>query len=263
MNLKLKVLSIVALIFTIVSIIYVTLQIKGYNQDIQWAIAREEQSLDSTLSLLEQHQLDHFVHRLNSIVQNDSIISALAQQKRKQLYNLTLPFFLDFKLENNTELNIHFHLPDGNSFLRMHNPEKYGDNLLKIRPVIREVHNKKVSLSAYEIGRSGCYYRIIEPLFHEDIYIGAVEIGIPVSTFTKAIDEQLQVKTFLFFETDRWNKVFYKQFDIHIATTPSVPDEGTQPIAHPLIEYFLFRSYNIHRFEKRDGRKARVTQNKA
>ncbi|MBM7562684.1 hypothetical protein [Fusibacter tunisiensis] len=50
------------------------------------------------------------------------------------LYHMTLDY--DFR-------QLHFHLPTGESFLRMHAPEKYGDFLFDIRATVRDVNLEK------------------------------------------------------------------------------------------------------------------------
>ena len=230
--LRLKVLLIVAVIFTALSVVYVTVQIRGYDRDIQWAIDREEQSLDSIVTLLEEYHLNTFVQRFSSITQNEAVSSALASRERETLYQLVKSEYLSFDRLQNSKLNLHFHLPDGTSFLRMHLPQKYGDKLDEVRPIIKHVHKTKQATSAYEVGRSGCFYRVVEPLYFDLQYVGAVEIGIPVCTFARTIKDLLKVDTSLFFKSDRWAKVQKKQ-------------KGGQVVGDFTVIYPDNRNYNL------------------
>ncbi|HPB65225.1 MAG TPA: hypothetical protein PLW80_01605, partial [Spirochaetales bacterium] len=48
---------------------------------------------------------------------------------------------------------LHFHLPDGTSFLRMHSPEKFGDSLVGIRATVAAVNERLSPVIAFEEGR--------------------------------------------------------------------------------------------------------------
>ena len=72
----------------------------------------------------------------------------------------------------------HFVLPDNRSFLRMHNPKRYGDDLSKIRKSYSYVHKNKKAIFAFENGELICAFRHIYPLFNnKKEYIGAFEIS--------------------------------------------------------------------------------------
>ena len=258
MNLKIKALTTVALLFTIVSLIYVIIEIREYDKDLQWAISREERSLDSILTLVERHLSNHYAHSLKSILQDESIIAAFTQQDRDLLYQATLPKYLELKLRSNAELNMHFHLPGGTSFLRMHLPEQYGDDLEGIRPVIQAVHQIQRARSAYEIGRHGCFFRIVEPILQSGQYIGAVEIGIPVKIFPKAIHEQLGIDTSVYFKTERWNKVRKAHYKFHASGDYTIVHEN--PVNCCILTSAMDLSQDNHN-ENKVGDKTTIAHN--
>jgi diguanylate cyclase (GGDEF)-like protein/PAS domain S-box-containing protein len=76
---------------------------------------------------------------------------------------------------------IHFHLNDGTSFLRLHSPKMYGDQLQIIRPSIARMMQEKKPLQGYEIGRQWVAYRFIFPLWHDGRFLGSVELSLPFS----------------------------------------------------------------------------------
>ena len=59
---------------------------------------------------------------------------------------------------------LHFHFKDGTSFLRMHRPNIYGDNLFGIRESIEYVNTRKEKFVGFEEGRIFNGYRYIYPL---------------------------------------------------------------------------------------------------
>lgn len=72
---------------------------------------------------------------------------------------------------------MHFHLPNGTSFLRMHEPNHYGDCIADTRAMIAKVHQTKRVVSGFERGLSGLAFRIAVPVFKEENYISALEFG--------------------------------------------------------------------------------------
>ncbi len=72
----------------------------------------------------------------------------------------------------------HFHLPTGESFLRLHAPERYGDMLFDIRESVRIANTENVYVSGFEEGRIHNGYRFVYPLTYEGEHVGSVEISI-------------------------------------------------------------------------------------
>jgi signal transduction histidine kinase len=82
----------------------------------------------------------------------------------------------------------HLVLPNNESFLRVHNKERYGDDLTPIRDSYKYVHDNKKPIFVFENGEFTCAYRYVYPLFNKNKkYIGAFEI----SYKTKNIQQNL------------------------------------------------------------------------
>jgi PAS domain S-box-containing protein len=94
---------------------------------------------------------------------------------RNELYRLMLPSYE--KQKTIGILQFHFNLKDGTSFLRMHAPEQYGDNLFG-RTAVYQVNNEQMPVKGYEVGYSADGYRLVYPLFYNGRHIGSVEFGI-------------------------------------------------------------------------------------
>ena len=76
---------------------------------------------------------------------------------------------------------LHFHLPDNRSFLRMHRPSKFGDDLTQIRPTVAYVNKNKKSIDGFETGRVLDGFRFVYPLFDaEKNYLGSVEVSFSI-----------------------------------------------------------------------------------
>lgn len=80
---------------------------------------------------------------------------------------------------------LHFHLgPGSTSFLRVHAPQKFGDNMDNVRYTIVDANHYKKETSGFETGRVYSGIRGVLPVFAIDpktnkkIHVGAVESGI-------------------------------------------------------------------------------------
>lgn len=99
------------------------------------------------------------------------------------------------KLQKYELRQLHFHLPNGDSFLRMHLPERYGDNLLEVRESIKKLVREKKIVRGYEVGRIFSGFRNIFPIFNDkQEYIGSLEISFAP---TKILKEMAKDKIFL------------------------------------------------------------------
>lgn len=116
---------------------------------------------------------------------------------RNRLYELVIYQYNILKDENPFFGIMHFHQPDGSSFLRMHKPEKYGDDLTEIRPMIDAVHKHQQATEGFEVGKmlhgsDALLYRMAFPIFDSDVYLGTMEFGIGSSQIISAALETLQ-----------------------------------------------------------------------
>lgn len=91
--------------------------------------------------------------------------------------------------------NIKIHVHDRNihSFVRLWNPEKFGDDLSGFRKSIVAVKEKKTPLVALEVGVTGVELRGIIPIFSADEYIGSVEFMQGTDTIVKALKNQFDI----------------------------------------------------------------------
>jgi len=114
----------------------------------------------------------------------DSETDSLRQNLLKMLEKKYLKFKDKYKVRQ-----VHFHLSDGVSFLRLHKPNKFGDSLWDIRASLRKVHNLQKVVRGFEEGRIFNGFRNVYPIFKENRYIGSVEISFSFNSIrNKAIE---------------------------------------------------------------------------
>jgi diguanylate cyclase (GGDEF)-like protein/PAS domain S-box-containing protein len=141
-----------------------TLVTRAYQQRMK--MAYERLSAPAILTLMEKASLADDEER---------------NRLRQDLYNLLSPMYQH--LLRNYFRQMHFHFADGTSFLRMHQPQLFGDLLSDIRPSIILVNTTQKPVVGYEMGRHWQAYRYVFPLSSATgHHLGSVEIGIPFST---------------------------------------------------------------------------------
>jgi diguanylate cyclase (GGDEF)-like protein len=100
---------------------------------------------------------------------------------REALRQLMLPVYE--RLLKYDYRQLHFHLPDTSSLLRMHSPDNHGDILYSYRPTVRLANEKKIPVIGFEEGRVLNGYRFVYPLSHLGEHCGSVEISFSMGSF--------------------------------------------------------------------------------
>lgn len=116
-------------------------------------------------------------------------VEAFARRDREQLLKIVGPIYDRLRREHVHFTSFHFHLPDGRSFLRVHDPPRHGDDLSGKRPAVMYVHGTQRPIAGYEAGTSRLLYRVVSPAFFQGAYIGAVEFGIDVAELIGHIED--------------------------------------------------------------------------
>ncbi len=111
--------------------------------------------------------------------------AAKANQLRGKLYRELYPVYQEMR--NTGFRQFQFHSPSGQSFLRMHAPETYGDHLFDMRPSLKAVNLEWKPRSGFELGKDQAAIRYVFPVLHQGKHLGSVEYGVPFSVVRDAI----------------------------------------------------------------------------
>ncbi|MCB2180866.1 MAG: response regulator [Desulfobulbaceae bacterium] len=203
----------VGISIVILAAIFLYQGISHYNELLEQSITIQEKSLRDHLNILEKYSFTPYNRRISNMLQNNpEIVAAFAERDREKLFRLTSPKYEGLKKENPSFEILHFHLPDGITLLRMHNPNFYGDDLSQVRPLIHDVNETKKQLYGFEIGRHGPFYRVAQPVFFQGKYIGIVEYGIRVHQILLAAQTHLVSNAASYFLASEWQKI---EFSVH------------------------------------------------
>lgn len=114
------------------------------------------------------------------VAADKEIAAALASRNREELLTRLLPTYNALKKSLNLS-QFHFHLSPATSFLRLHQPEKYGDDLSALRATVVKTNETRSPQVGLDGGATGLGIRGVAPVFHQGAHVGSVEFGVAVN----------------------------------------------------------------------------------
>ena len=137
----------------------------------------------------------------HTIIHHDNIINAFEKRDRNQLKDFLIDDYKELKKFNIKQL--HFHLPNNDSFLRMHRPNKFGDNLTNVRATVKYVNEKKKYIDGFEEGKIFNGFRYVFPIFNKkNKHIGSVEISFGALLFVQELYSNYNMKCNIYISKD-------------------------------------------------------------
>lgn len=112
--------------------------------------------------------------------ENQDVAAALAAGDRQRLLGLLQPGYRTLKELYGIE-QFHFHVPPATSFLRLHAPEQYGEEMASFRPSIVQAWQTGKSVSGIETGVFGMSIRGVAPVLYRGEQVGTVEVGLSMA----------------------------------------------------------------------------------
>ncbi|HYH18193.1 MAG TPA: methyl-accepting chemotaxis protein [Azospirillum sp.] len=150
-----------------------------------------ESAMERTVAEAERRELvGHFASLTNAIeTDSDKALvlgtliagmpasgAALADGDRERLLALFGDTFAGLRKEHGVG-QFQFHLPPATSFLRVHDPKTFGDDLSSFRATVVEANTARKPVRGLEAGVSGLGVRGVVPVFHRERHVGSVEFG--------------------------------------------------------------------------------------
>ncbi len=164
-----------------------------WSRDIE---ARARDNLSNAMNYVQQEIKSRERNALafaNLLADNRDVSEALKNRDREGLSKLIQQRYEDAKAKHGVR-QLQFHLPPATSFLRMHDPAKFGDDLSAFRKTVVQVNATLTPISGIEVGRDGIGLRGVTPVRANGVHIGSVEFGLNLeAAFLKEMKERYQV----------------------------------------------------------------------
>ncbi len=161
------------------------------------------------------------------ILSDEKVLRLFAQKNRKAVHDYLAETYTEMCEANPYMYIMHFHLPDNTTFLRMHIPQKFGDNLGQLRPMVATINRSKKPTTGFELGKNGIYFRVFSPAFYKEKYIGALEFGFKVDFITKNLSQLQNIHFAILIKNDYIKKKKrsypYKKIKDFSLMTSSIP----------------------------------------
>ncbi len=114
---------------------------------------------------------------IDSILLDRNVVDRFAARDREGLLKATQPYYLALK-DMYGVAQFQFHLPNATSFLRLHKPGQFGDDLSRFRKTVVQVNSKHESVQGFEVGVDGLGLRVVKPVVGKNgEALGSVECG--------------------------------------------------------------------------------------
>ena len=163
---------------------------------------RQYKSITNYFDKIARTVFEGYINRDNNII-------AFEHRDRILLHNLLKN---DYNYIKSIDIaQVHFHLPNHNSFLRLHKPEMYGDSLTNARYSVEFVSKNHKSINGIEIGKVLPGFRYLYPLFNKNNeYIGSVENSFSIMAFINQLESLYKVHTHFLLNKDLVDNVVVK-----------------------------------------------------
>ncbi|MBI9073264.1 MAG: HAMP domain-containing protein [Melioribacteraceae bacterium] len=250
-------------IFTIALI----LLILDYNttiSDNELTITQEFAQFNELFKTETENKATDQAATLEVLLHDEKLLTLFEERKRDELSNYLLSLFTNTLKPKYKIAQVHFHTEDNHSFLRLHQPSKFGDNLSAFRKTVVRANTEKKIIQGIEVGKYGTGLRNVAPVFNNGNHIGSLEfsgsiyglldgistalkmdysIGINKETLKNAggkigrEDVEKADKVYYYFSDDRF-KSLLNEIDISTITKDIVFEDKNYSVASiPIMDY--------------------------
>ena len=163
------------------------------------------------------------------VAADPSVTAMVAAKDRDQLFQRMLPIYNSLSKSYGVE-QIHFHEAPAVSFLLVHKPNQFGDDLSAQRPSVVAVNKTGVAARGLEQGGTGLSIRGIVPVLDSGKQVGSLEVGL---SFGKPFLEEFKrvsgLDVALYVRQDGTVKPFYSTFAASNLSPGSMPTPSSSP----------------------------------
>ncbi|MGB0280651.1 MAG: PAS domain S-box protein [Neptuniibacter sp.] len=256
---------VVSLIIAVVDIIFVFMNYTLSKSSFEANLAKQAEALNLNFNTLlsqtysnmsamatyvagDERVQQLFLQGKKAVEQGDNPKAvAEAQRVRDELYDLVSPNWIEVQNRFSAR-QLHFHLgPGSTSFLRVHKPNKFGDNMDNVRFTIVDTNEEQRSRVGFETGRVYSGLRGVVPVQAFDqsvqslVHVGALEVGTSFDVVLGIIDDTSNfgagvLLTREHIKSAMWPDAIERKFGTQTLTCECVIEASSRPGFEKVIE---------------------------
>lgn len=162
------------------------------NSLVHTALASRLDTVEASFrSAIEQESLRAF-SLAETVARDPDFVDVFAAGDRAALQRRLEASYKELKASHGIE-QLHFHIPPATSFLRMHQPGKFGDDMSATRKTVLMANQTRQPVRGIEAGAGGLGIRAVVPVSKDGRHIGTLEYGAAFGdVFVKALAASTQ-----------------------------------------------------------------------
>ncbi len=199
MNTKWKVILSVLLLIMIICGVFIGLLVQHCRADLDQSIAEQVKSSRIVAQIIQEQKSSQYRSRIKSVINykvstaRKKMLQAFAHHDRKELLRLTRPLVEALKTETPQFSTFGWILPNNHAFLRIHNPQKFGEDVTTMRPDVVAANREHKQYAGFTAGYKGLQYRIVQPVLYKGQHLGVIQFGLRDSLLLDPIQEKLHI----------------------------------------------------------------------
>jgi len=183
----------------LVFVLFVAFTYLSTNMTTEMLMENEDQEYRIRASSVQaemDNQLEAARMSVLTIANNTEIQRMFAERDREGLLDMLLPAYQSVE---DVVPQFQFHLPNSDSFLRLHKPEKFGDSLKDFRFTVNAANANRELVAGLEEGVGGYGFRVVVPMFYNGRHTGSVEFaGDFGEVFLQSIKDSYEGEYFIY-----------------------------------------------------------------
>jgi len=184
MNIKTKIFGVTFLGVLLITLFNSFLDYRSFKKELSLSTSKTFQQAEKNLNNVLASTFKDLSLTVFTIATDPEITELFANGDREGLSKALVPYYKAIKDEYEIK-QFQFHLPPATSFLRLHKPEKFGDDLSSFRATVIETNKTQKPITGLEVGRGGPGLRVVYPVFHDGKHVGSVEFGGSINNIVK------------------------------------------------------------------------------
>jgi len=193
-----------ALVFATVVFVYVLYSV--FQNQIEQKTNNVFKVFETTFTQVSNDNASGLSMAMETLLSNQEIVKLFAERDREKLKEILLPIYLERYKKKYRVAQFQFHIPPATSFLRLHKPLKFGDDLSSFRQTVIDANTTKKRVVGLEVGRGGPGLRVVYPVEYEGKHVGSVEFGGSINWILDFLAKSLNIEYAIGIKEDVFKK---------------------------------------------------------